>query len=114
MTKIKNIKRPTNFKHGAYTWKIKWLVETNDKHGLTLLDEKEIHIYLKNSDESTLRDTLLHEILHVCNEDIFDVIKEIEDAFKMEESHVRLTTPRLMRVMTSNKELINYIFHGGE
>lgn len=109
MTKIN---RPTVFHHGAYCWEIKWLNQTNDKHGVTHFDEKEVHIFIKDVDEATLRDTLLHELLHVANEDLFDIIKEIEETEKMEESHVRLTTPRIMRIMTSNPELTNYIFKG--
>lgn len=109
------IKRPTLFHHGAYAWVIKYFNVDNEDHGKTDYDNKEIHIFTKNKDEASIRDTVLHEIEHVLNEDIFKTIKmmcsesnEVED---IEEQYVLLTTPRRMLTYSSNVELLTYLFN---
>ena len=111
MTKNKLV-RPTIFHNGSYAWIIKYLDVENEDHGKTYFDKKEIHIFVLNKDEATIRDTLLHELFHVMSEDIFDIIKtaEKEEVEGMEENYILLTTPRFMRIMTSNPELPKYIF----
>lgn len=107
------MKKPKLFHHSSQCWEIKWLNVENESHGKTYFDRKEIHIFTLNKDEATLRDTLLHELLHVASEDVFDIVDKVSDVEDMEEFAVRLITPRLMRMFTSNNELAGYIF-GGE
>lgn len=107
-------KRPTLFHHGPYAWVIKYFNAENEDHGKTLFDCKEIHIFTKNKDEATIRDTVLHEVEHVINEDIFKTVKmmcnEDNDVEDIEEQYILLTAPRKMLTYSSNKELLKYLF----
>jgi len=109
------MERPTTFYHQACLWIIKYIDVDNDNYGKTHFYKKEIHIYTEGTDEAMNRDTLLHELFHVMSENVFNIIKtEDKDLVEdMEENYILLTTPRFMRIMTSNPELAIYIF-GGE
>jgi hypothetical protein len=110
MTK-KKPERPTKFKLGTFNWTIKYLDIESDVHGETLTDSKEIHIITRNKTEQLMKDTLLHECLHVVLEDIVDTAVKIDDKPEVIEEHiVRLLTPRLHEMFTNNKELNAYIF----
>lgn len=105
------MKRPKIFYHYSYCWTIQYFNKTSDDHGETMFDTKEIHIYTKGRDETTIRDTLLHELMHVAFEDTFEILDDMECKANDKEEHtVLLTTPRLMRIFTSNHDLARYIF----
>ena len=104
--------RPTIFEHHGYCWLIKYIEVESENHGKTLFDRRELHIFTLDKDEATIKDTLLHELFHVMSEDVFGIIKtdDKDEIEEMEESYVLLTTPRFMRIMTSNPELPKYLF----
>lgn len=108
------MKKPTIFHHHGYCWEIKYLEVESEDHGKTLFDRREVHIFTLNKDEATNKDTLLHELFHVMSEDVFAIIRtdDKDEIEEMEESHILLTTPRFMRIMTSNPELSKYLFGG--
>ena len=109
---VQEIVRPEIFHHGAYCWEIKYLDLENEDHGQTMYDKKEIHIFVHNKDEVTIKDTLMHELLHVASEDVFKIIHnpDEEETSKMEENFILLVTPRLMNIFLSNKQLVSYLW----
>jgi len=107
----KKIKRPQEFNLGTFHWTIKYLDIESDCHGETLKDSREIHIIIRNKTEQVMKDTLLHECLHVVLEDIIEGAVKIDDKPDVIEEHiVRLLTPRLHELFTNNTELNKYIF----
>ena len=105
------MKRPTKFVLGVFNWKINYLDVEHEAHGETLHDTREINIIIRNKSEQVIKDTLLHECLHVCMEDIVDTTSKIEDkAFIIEEQIIRLFTPRLHSIFSDNPKLRDYIF----
>ena len=111
MAKKKIINRPSSFEYENFIWKINYLNTENDDHGQTYSDLKIINIYIKNKDEQVIKDTLLHEVLHSCLENIISIITKIpESSDDIEEHLVRLLTPRVHVVFSKNKELRDYIF----
>lgn len=104
-------KRPEKFKLGTFEWTIKYLDIESVDHGETLHDSKEIHIITRNKTEQVMKDTLLHECLHVVLEDIVETAIKIDDKSEVvEEQIVRLLTPRLHEMFKNNPELNCYIF----
>lgn len=105
------MKRPNKFKLGVFNWKINYLDVEHESHGETLMDTREINIVIRHKSEQVIKDTLLHECLHVCMEDIIDTTTKIEDrAGVVEEQIIRLLTPRLHSIFSDNPDLRNYIF----
>lgn len=106
------IKRPTKFQHGVFEWTIKYLDVDTDLHGDTDKDSKVIRVFTKGYSEPVIKDTLLHECLHVVLEDIVETTYKMEDKpDTVEEQVVRLLTPRLHSLFTDNEELREYIFN---
>lgn len=106
-----NIKRPEEFKLGTFDWVIKYLDIESDVHGETLRDSREIHIIIRGKNEQVIKDIILHECLHVVFEDIMDGAVKIDEKSDIVEEHIiRLLTPRLHELFTSNKQLNKYIF----
>ena len=102
--------KPTKFKSGYYTWKIKWSDEKADEaFGKTCSSTKTVTIY-KQDNEQVEKETLLHEILHVALEDkaeaIFNLDEKVENK---EENLIRLLSPSLMNIL-ENKKLSNFLF----
>lgn len=105
------MKRPNKFKLGIFNWRINYLDVEHENHGETLMDTREINIVIRHKSEQVIKDTLLHECLHVCLEDVIDTAAKIEDKPSViEEQIVRLLTPRLHSIFADNKELREYIF----
>jgi len=106
-----NTKRPTHFKLGTFDWKVNYLEVESESHGETHKSVREINITCKNYSEQVIKDTLLHECMHVVLEDIIDTTSKMEGASsEIEEQIVRLVTPRLHELFTTNVELREYIF----
>lgn len=104
-------KRPTEFKLGVFKWDIKYYDSPSDLHGETHKDLRKIDIYTHNISEVVIKDTLLHECLHVLLEDITDTVVRMESkSEEVEEQIVRLLTPRLHSIFTDNDCLRDYIF----
>lgn len=105
------MKRPTKFKLGMFEWNIKYLDIEHDNHGETLKGSREINIITRHAKESMIKDTLLHECLHVVLEDIVDTVVRIDDKSDViEEQLIRLLTPRLLELFANNKSLKDYLF----
>ena len=105
------IKRPTVFKLGTFDWTIKYLDFESDLHGDTCKDTKAIRVFVHGYTEQVIKDTVLHECLHVCLEDIIETTSKIEDKPDVvEEQVIRLLTPRLHELFTNNEELREYLF----
>ena len=105
--------RPKSFKLHGYKWKIKYDdSETLDGEdlGMTRTDTFEVDIATKNLPEMTIRDTLLHELLHVVMNDVIEVVKSKMSKDEIEEMIVRGLTPKIMQLFSDNKRLTSYIF----
>ena len=104
--------KPRKVKVGYYDYKIKY-IETNsaDSHGQSSTDNKDIIVF-NNGNAQVVRETLLHELLHVIMEDVttivFPDLKE-EDADRAEEAIIRLISPRLMLFLKENKHFTRFI-----
>lgn len=106
-----SFKRPDKFTLGTFEWTINYLDVEHDNHGETLKDTRELNIITRSKSEQVLKDTLLHECLHVVLEDIIDTAVQIENKPEIiEEQVVRLLTPRLHELFTNNIDLRDYIF----
>lgn len=98
-------------KVGCFTYKIVYAkAKVSDTHGQTCTSNKEIIIF-KDDNEEVVRETLQHEILHALMEDITDVIKDIDDTDKLEETFIRLFSPRLMMLIMENPKLARYLWN---
>lgn len=105
------IKRPNSFKLGVFDWEIKYLDVDSDVHGDTDKDKRVIRIFTTNGNEQVIKDTLLHECLHVCFEDITETAFKMDSkADEIEEQLIRLLNPRIHSLFTDNEELRDYIF----
>lgn len=108
---MSRIKRPAAFKLGIFDWEIKYIDIESDLHGDTDKDSKIIRIFTKGFNEQVIKDTLLHECLHVVFEDITESVFRMDaKAEDVEEQMVRLLTPRVHSLFTDNEELREYIF----
>ena len=110
------MQKPEIFKAGYYTWTIHWSEETPDEaFGKTDTTQKRITMY-KMDNEEMERETLFHEILHVAldamAEAIFGYELEKQDSDK-EENLVRLLSPQLLHILTSNPKLASYVLGRG-
>ena len=110
------MQKPENFKAGYYTWTIVWSEEPpEDAFGKTDTTNKKVTIY-NISNEEIERETLFHEILHVALDDtaesIFNYETDKKDADK-EENLVRLLSPQLLQILTSNPRLASYVLGRG-
>lgn len=105
-------KRPTKFKLGVFDWDIKYIDVEGDIHGDTDRDTRSIRIFTHGYSDQVVKDTLLHECLHVCLEDIVETTHKIDDKPDVvEEQIVRLLTPRVHELFMNNKDLREYIFN---
>ena len=108
--------KPESFKAGFYTWSIVWSEEPPEEaFGKTDTTSKKVTIY-KIENEEIERETLFHEILHVALDDtaeaIFGYEVEKKDCDK-EENLVRLLSPQLLQILTSNPKLASFILGRG-
>ena len=108
--------KPDTFKAGYYTWTIYWSEEPPEEaFGKTDTTSKKITMY-KMDNEEIEKETLFHEILHVALDDtaeaIFGYELEKKDCDK-EENLVRLLSPQLLSILTSNPKLASFILGRG-
>jgi len=111
---MKKVERPTTFIFNSFKWKINYIEKGNldrELFGETFTDTQEIDIYTKNRNESVIRSTLLHELLHVGLEDVLSSIDMNKNVNDKEESLVRLVSPRLFSIFTDNPKLTKYLFN---
>jgi len=108
---VARVKRPTYFKLGIFDWEIRYHTSPSDLHGETNRDTRKIDIYTNGFNEQVIKDTLLHECLHVCFEDITETAFKMDSkADEIEEQLIRLLNPRIHSLFTDNEELRDYIF----
>lgn len=110
------MRKPTKFKSGCYTWKIFWSEELADEmYGKTDSSIKTITIY-KCANEEMIRETLLHELLHVVMEDKAEAVFNFDPdkkEYDKEENLIRLISPVLMQLINDNPELVRFLSKGG-
>lgn len=106
------MKKPTKFKAGCYSWKIYWSEEDADEmYGKTDHSTKVITIYQCKTEE-ILKETLLHELLHVVMEDKAEAIFNFDPdkkEYDKEENLIRLISPVLMQIINDNPELWRFL-----
>src|SRR5690606_2646042 len=108
-------KRPTTFKLGVVDWSINYLYCESELHGEPHKDDRDINIFPRGRTEQIIKDTLLHECIHVALEHIIDTTSKMDDKpSEIEEQIVRLVTPRLHELFTNNVELREYIVSKGD
>lgn len=96
-----------NFKSGYFKWLITFFdraiyEDGEESLGLTLRDEKEIHIG-KIGNKQVEKETVFHELLHVsfCDSSIISDEKQ--------EEVIRLISPRLMEII-GQQHIRDYLF----
>lgn len=95
---------------GCFTYTISVHDEgVSENHGDTCLEKKHINLF-DNGNEEVLKETLLHEFLHVLLEDVLRTVKEIENPSEQEEQLIRILSPRLMQWGLDNPELVDFIW----
>jgi Zn-dependent peptidase ImmA (M78 family) len=99
-------------KVGCFTYTIHF-VEASSDHGETEPDSKNIYINTKYPVE-VQRETLNHEILHVCLNDFPNWNTEIKDAEKAEEDVVRYISPNQVQIYQDNKWIREFVFGKGK
>jgi len=107
--------RPLGFTYNSFKWTINYIEKGNiDKElfGETFIDDQEIDIYTKKRSEIVIKNTLLHELLHVLLEDLIQAVDTNKNLNDKEESLIRLVTPRLFCLLSANPTLARYIFLG--
>lgn len=105
------MKRPEKVEVGPFTWEINFSKQavTSDL-GKTDFLNRRITIY-PNRDEMVLRETLMHEIFHICAEDIVDTINSMDaDSAKKEETLTLFMNPRMFQTFRDNPDVSRYIF----
>lgn len=107
--------KPTKFKSGFYEWKIIWSEEKVEEcFGKTDVHNKTIVIY-KQDNEQIEKETLFHELLHAALDDKVESIFMFSDDQKIdvkEENMVRLISPVMMNILSSNDKLHKFLFGG--
>ena len=110
------MQKPETFKAGYYTWTIIWSDELPEQaFGKTDTSTKRVTIY-KIENEEIERETLFHELLHVALDDTADSIFNYEPDKKecdKEENLVRLLSPQMLQILTSNPKLASYVLGRG-
>lgn len=95
-------------KLGFFTYSIYFKTISNENHGITDLETKEI--WINNKDALELqRETLFHELLHVASEDI-PAMKLEEYKGDREEDTIRFQSPRMMQYMCDNKWIREFLY----
>jgi len=107
--------KPTKFKSGFYEWKIIWSEEKVEEcFGKTDVHNKTIVIY-KQDNVQIEKETLFHELLHAALDDKVESIFMFADDQKIdvkEENMVRLISPVMMDILSSNDKLHKFLFGG--
>lgn len=62
-----------------------------------------------------VRETLLHEILHIAFEDVVDIVSASRvPPFEAEENIIRIVSPRLFSILLDNPEVLSFILGKGK
>lgn len=115
--------RPTQVKVGHTTYSIHYLTEKKwlkkydaSKAGLFWVDDESILIRVHNDGdqraESSLRETLLHEILHACWHHVNLGSRGKIDDDELEEAIVGTLSMPLIAVICDNPDVFDYIQSG--
>ena len=105
--------RPTSFKFQTFDWVIMYTDQESAYHGTTERDTKEIMINLRVAvSEQLIKDALLHELLHVVNEDVFKALGDMDEVkwYDKEEHQIRFVTPRLNMLLKNNPGIVTYLW----
>lgn len=97
-------------KVGCFIYKVVFQEEDSD-HGKTNVDTKTIYINTK-FEKQIQRETLHHEILHICLDDYPLFGKDKMDAEEEEESIVRYISPKQVQIYRDNPWAKKFIFGG--
>lgn len=104
-----SIKKPKTINLGAFVYKIIYHRKSGKDMGVTFLDKKRIHIY-KHESKQALRDTILHETVHILLEDLIENLEKMECPTEdKEEFLVRMITPKLLQLILNNPEFILWL-----
>ena len=97
-------------KIGNFTYKVLASPFSGSENaGETCVHTKEIVVY-KDANKETVQDTIMHEALHAICEDLFEAILPPDSNHeKVEESFVRLATPRILRFLQENPKWTRYL-----
>lgn len=102
-------KRPKSIQIGAFTYKVIYHRRIGKLMGQADKDKKRIDIW-KHESKQVLRDTILHEILHILMEDVIDTIEKMNcESEDKEESVIRILTPRLLQLILDNPSFISWL-----
>ncbi len=126
MTTKQRIKRPTKVKVGYMVYQIQWLTDTewtqSNRHpdwgGGSEHEEGRIVLrVVPGRNEDSLRETLLHEILHcvwvaVSMNQMFRYSKA--DSSDYEEMVISSTSPTLLAVLAENPAVLAYLINLGQ
>ena len=92
----------------CFTYHVFFSAKGSD-HGETDTESKKIYINTEYPLE-VQRETLNHEILHVCLCDFPNWDKEHKDVEKAEEEIVRFISPNMVQIYQDNKWLREFVF----
>jgi hypothetical protein len=104
-------RRPSKVKVAGYEYRITWAKHQENVHEDGDADGKVIHrdkriIVALSQHEEWQRETLLHEILHVC----YFVSAQAESKLSTEEEAVRPLSLMLFQTLQSNPQLTRWLF----
>jgi len=109
---MKKPKMPRSFQYYSMRWTINPDHKLIDEMGLTERDHA--HISITNDPripDEMLRETLLHELLHVVLDNTLPLSAGLNNnAEDIEENLIRVVSPRLFHLFNENPELLHYIF----
>lgn len=100
--------RAKKVKVGCFTYNV-YFTKASSDHGETDTDSKNIYINTTYPID-VQRETLNHEILHVCLTDFPNFGKDNKDKEEVEEEIVRYQSPKMVQIYRDNKWLRDFVF----
>jgi len=112
LKKPKKVTRPSSFIHDSQNWRINYFSEKlGENLGETHLNINEIRIWTKDVPDDCIRETLQHELLHVVMRDCLVILHDSTSLPQdLEESIIRMCSPRLFALLSQNPKLRSYIY----
>lgn len=103
------MRKPTQIKIGGFIYKVKYKRTVGDHLGITYIDKKLI-VISKHDNIEVLKETLIHELLHVLMEDVIESVDDKKDLAVKEEAIIRFVSPRLFQTFKENPKLVAFLF----
>jgi len=102
-------RKPKSIRIGAFNYKIVYHRKLGQNLGEVDTNRKRIDIW-KHESNQALRDSILHEILHIIFEDLIENLEKMScDTHDKEEFLIRIITPRLLQVLIENPEFVEWL-----